>query len=99
MNGKQNPSDVLTKFSSQHERWKLIKPFLHWDDQDEANIAMGSVKLTQNEAESVPMLAELLGLDLNGEMGLNCMRQLMELVGVAQTGMNQNSKSDNGRIG
>ncbi len=50
---------------------------------------MGSVKLTQKEAESVPMLAELLGLDPNGEMGLNCLRQLMELVGVDQAGMNQ----------
>ncbi len=84
MNGKENPSDVLTKFSSQHERWKLIKPFLHWDDQDEANIAMGSVKLTQTEAESVPMLAKLMGLGLNGALGLKYMTQLVNLVSGSQ---------------
>ncbi len=33
--GKENPSDVLTKFLAHCDWWPLMKPFLHWLPKDE----------------------------------------------------------------
>ena len=48
---------MITKVSSQHERRNLVKPLLHWDNQDDTNEAMGSVKVHCSERVHVPSLA------------------------------------------